>query len=651
MYIPFLPYRPGTLLALLLLISGAFAQTRSIAEIAGIEQKRAAGRLQQPASEASPWFDASYYKLDLTLTVQPNHLSGIVTVAGRTRQNNVTALTLDLAHSLTIDSVIINGSPAFFVQRTNSFEVTLDRTYHTNEIITLHVHYNGTPVPSGFGSFIYMQHNGTPWFYSLSEPHGASDWWPCRNSVSDKADSADIIITCDSLFIVGSQGRLVSRTDAGNGRKRTHWSERYPVAPYLISITGTDYTQFSHYYKYSPTDSLEILNYVLPEHAAAAKEGLAKTPGMLAVFEPMFGPYPFRKEKYGHCEFTGGGMEHQTMTSLGRWDEGVVSHELAHQWFGDMITCRTWSDLWLNEGFAEYATGLYYERQYGTTQYWNYMTPLLRAAEGATGILGAPDTTQPNALFTFNRTYAKGAVVLHMLRHLLGDTIFFRSLRSYATDPALQYSTAVTMDFWTHCEMVSGRDLGPFFAQWVYGEGVPTYETSWHWHSETTPPSLSIIIKQPAGRTTPAVYSMPLDIRIATMERETTITVLNDAAEQTVTIPLKSKPLTVTLDPEGWVLKKVVDGNAQLPTEFALLQNYPNPFNAGTTIRYMLPSRSEVTLRIYDILGREVATLVRGRQEAGTYEVKWVPEGVGSGVFIYQLTTNNKLNMNKMVFL
>ncbi|NUN70204.1 MAG: T9SS type A sorting domain-containing protein [Bacteroidetes bacterium] len=597
-------------------------------------------RQTAPATSASHWFDAQYYRLELSIHLDPNYLRGAVTVRGICTAPSSAALTLDLSGAMTIDSVVVDGASAFFIQRSSSFDVTLSRPYVTGESITALIYYKGTPVPSGFGSFSFSQHNGTPWIFSLSEPYGSMDWWPCRNTPSDKADSADILITCDSAFKAGSQGVLVSAADAGGGRRQYHWKTRYPIAPYLISVAVTNYTQFSDWFRYGPSDSLEILNYVLPEHEAEARPVLAKTVDMLRIFTPLFGPYPFLREKYGHAEFTGGGMEHQTMTSLGVYDEEIVAHELAHQWFGDMITCRSWSDLWLNEGFAEYSTGLYLERMYGTARLRQYMAPLMASAAAASGVLGRPDTTRPGALFNFALMYAKGAAVLQMLRHVTGDSLFFRILRTYAGHPPLMYATATTQDFRDICEQVTGTDLGYFFRQWVYGSGVPTYVLSGEWKENGALSAQRVTIRQLGERTDPPVFRMPLPVRFRGTGMDTVITLLNDAAEQNYDVRLPVRPTSMELDPEGLLLRKVLDGNDIPPGTAVLYQNYPNPFSTSTTIRYQLSAPADVTLKIYDILGREVETLVKGREEAGVYEMKWVSRGWGNSTYFCKLTAN-----------
>ncbi len=600
-------------------------------------EKTAFGR-QQMSTEtaASSWFDVTYYGLNLDVTTHPNYLKGKVNIIGICRQDSSRVLTLDLMNTMHVDSVQINDQGNPFIQHSSSFDVTLDRSYQSGEILSVNVFYGGAPIPTGFGSFEFDSHSDVPWVYSLSEPYGARDWWPCKNDQADKADSADIIVTCDSTYKVGSQGVLVSVVNHGDGRATYHWRERYPIASYLISVAMTNYVQFSNWFRYSDTDSMEVLNYVLPEHYSSALESLPRVVDMLSIYSNLFGLYPFIKEKYGHAEFASGGMEHQTMTSIGTFDENVIAHELAHQWFGDMITCRSWTDLWLNEGFAQYCTALYREKKYGASSYWDYMNGQISVGMSARGEVGAPDTSSASSLFYSPLIYSKGASVLHMLRHVLGDSIFFLSLRTYATHPQLKYSTSSTKDFERVCENVSGKNLDYFFQEWIYGEGVPDYEYSWDWKSLGASSVLIINIKQTANRTNPAFFTMPIDVRITVAGRESTISVFNNVQSQTFTMLFPSKPNSVVLDPEGWILKLAFMESAFPPAEYFLEQNYPNPFNISTTVRYGLPANSNLHLVVYNVLGQVVSELMNEVQSAGWKEVNW-QANVSSGIYFYRI--------------
>lgn len=600
---------------------------------------------------ASTWFDVTYYCLALNITVQPDFIKGKVTITGICR-DNANTLTLDLVNQMHIDSVLVNGQNMPFNQKSEWFDISLVRYFKINEVLSVDVFYEGFPIATGFGSFIFDSHSGVPWIHSLSEPYGAKDWWPCKNDPSNKADSADIIITCDSSLNTGSEGTLVSIINNGDGTSTYHWKERYPIASYLISVAITNYVQFSNWFRYSANDSMEILNYILPEDDSTALQNLPRVANMLAIYSNLYGLYPFIKEKYGHAEISGGSsMEHQTMTSLTSFNEDVLSHELAHQWFGDMITCRTWSDLWLNEGFAQYSSALYRERQYGINSYWIYMNSQLNQAMLSQGAIGIADTSSVSNLFNSYRIYSKGAVVLHMLRHVLGDSIFFRSLHSYANDPKLKYSTATIKDFQSVCEDVSGKSLEYFFQEWMYGDRFPNYNYSWTWRSLGDSSYIILNINQTTIGTAPLFYTMPIDIQITEAGIEKTFTVLNDSQQQTFTIKCPIKPSALLLDPEGWILKYSFDENNLPPSAFTLEQNYPNPFNSATTISYKIPSVTQVVLKIYDILGREVEVLVNTRQYAGSYECEWNPRNIASGIYFYSLKYGTVQMQRKMVYL
>jgi aminopeptidase N len=633
-----------------LLLSGLHAQERTFQRLPATEaaayEKHSLSNFQSfYQSGASQWLDVTYYKLQLNITTPQSYLKGRSTVVGTCRTNTSGPLVLDLVNQMKVDSAFVNGQPALFNQGASTVSVTLDRAYLSGESFSVDVFYEGIPLATGFGSFEFVSHAGDPWVYSLSEPSGARDWWPCKDDPSDKADSSDVVVTCDSSFKVGSNGTLVSVVQNGDGTSTTHWQERYPIASYLISIALTNYAQFSNWFRYSATDSMEVLNYVLPEHLSDALATLPKTLDMLSVYSNLFGLYPFIREKYGQAEFgSGGAMEHQTMTSTTTFSEDVISHELAHQWFGDMITCRTWADLWLNEGFAQYCSGLFREKEYGMSSYWTYMNSQMSLAVEAVGAIGVPDTSSVRNLFDGARIYSKGATVLHMLRHVLGDRVFFQCMRTYADSPALRYSTASIADFQTVCESVSGKNLDYFFREWIYGVGFPEYVYTWSSTSSANDYAVTVVLEQSVTNGDPPFFTMPVDVRFSSAGWDTLVTVFNDSLAQQFTFRISEKPTNVLIDPDNWILKTAYSNADAPPGQYSLQQNYPNPFNPKTSITFRLPVRSQVTLRIYDVLGRVVATLIDDQRGAGLYNVDWNSTDEASGVYFYRLTAKPKSN-------
>jgi hypothetical protein len=305
----------------------------------------------------------------------------------------------------------------------------------------------------------------------------------------------------------------------------------------------------------------------------------------------------------------------------------------------------------LNEGFAQYSSALYREQQYGMQSYWTYMNSQLDLAKSAIGEIGVADLSSVRNLFDPARIYAKGACVLHMLRHVLGDTIFFRSLRAYANNPVLKYNTAMIQDFQTMCESVSGKDLNYFFQEWIYGEGYPVYEYSWTWRSIGDSSAIVLDIGQTNHRGNPIFFAMPVDIRITAAGGDTVLTVFNDAQQQRFIIKADVKPSAVLLDPGEWILKIAFSEANRPPTEYTLEQNYPNPFNSATNIIYRIPRQQHVVLRIFDILGRKVAVLADTKQSPGSYECRWIPQDNASGIYFYRLVAGSIQLQKKMIFL
>lgn len=621
-------------------------------------------RMMQAASAGDQRIDVSYYRLELRVEPQTSSIGGAVDLVAASLVDSLASVTLDLNSTMTIDSVRQQASPLSLTRFPSSFTVQLARPYRRGEVFSLRVYYHGTPAATGFGSFVFASIPEGAWIWSLSQPYGAREWWPCKDHPLDKADSVDVVVTCANGLKVGSNGRLVSVRDNGDGTSTHTWAERYPISTYLVSIAIAPYVAFSNWYKYGPSDSLEVLNYIIPQHLAQAQETLPKTVDMLRIFSSLYGPYPFLKEKYGHSEFGwSGAMEHQTMTSTSTFAEDVISHELAHQWFGDMITCQTWQDLWLNEGFATYSEALYREAQYGSDYYRALIRYRLSDALAAQGSLFVIDTTSVSALFARSRVYSKGASVLHMLRHVMGDTLFFRALRAYAGDSRFRYGTARTADFREICETTYGKSLGFFFDQWVYGEKYPRYTLRWDGTGDGSHWTIEARLDQETGTATPSVFVMPVDIRFSAGGKDTTVVVWNSRNSESFTFTLSFNPERAEVDPEQWILREVNNPNPTLADVPVLEQNYPNPFNWGTTLTIQNPRRSRVSLTIHNILGQQIASLHNSVLEPGVHTFQWSPGATGwipeatrdrpvaSGVYFCRLVSDGAHITRSMLYI
>jgi hypothetical protein len=503
-------------------------------------------------------YDVTYYKLELRITTAPTkYLYGKITMNAKSLVDNLDSISLDLRNNMIIDSLKVGGTNKTYTQGDLSFGFHLDKTYNQGEVFTTETYYEGYPNGTGFGSFVFSSHSGSPWVWSLSEPYGAKDWWPCKDHPRDKADSADIIVTVDSTLRVGSNGLLVSVTHQ-DSTATYWWHESYPIASYLISVAAANYKQFTSWYNYASSDSMPVLNYVLPEHYNSATANLPRIVDAIGIFSNLYGLYPFIREKYGHSEFGwGGAMEHQTMTSTTTFDENTIVHELAHQWFGDRITCRTWSDIWLNEGFATYNEAIYRDRQYGGAAYSGKMTSIMYSALNAIGPIHVIDTSNVGYLFSSALVYNKGAAFLHMLRHIVGDSAFFKGMYNYANDSTLVFNTASTDDFKRNMEAASGKDLTYLFDEWIYGENYPMYSFTWSVQPESTAFLVHLNVVQKTETTNPVVYAMPLDMTFAAAGFDTVVTVWNDSTVHHYSISLPFAPTAVKLDSANWVLKQL----------------------------------------------------------------------------------------------
>jgi aminopeptidase N len=605
--------------------------------------------------------DVTYYKLDLTITHTPNYLTGSVTVYGKVDALPITNMFLDLQDNMNVNSVYLNGLATTYSHANDKINIDLNRSYSQNETFSLIIHYEGIPGASGLGSFKFGTHGGQPIISTLSEPYGASDWWPCKDTPADKVDSADIWITVDQSMIPVSNGMIQEIIVNGDGTHTYKWKEQYTIAHYLISLAITNYLQYNTYYHYSPTDSMIITHYNYPENFNSGRKALLdETTTMMEVFSQSYGEYPFLDERYGHAEFNfGGAMEHQTCSSMGFYGQGVIAHELAHQWFGDMITCKDWHHIWLNEGFATYSEGVYYEAIGGQSAYDQFISSEMNFARQAQGTIYVQDITDIREIFNGARSYAKGGIVLHMLRGIVGDSTFFDILQIYTADPDLTYDVATTEDFQAVAESVYGQSLEYFFREWIYGENYPQYYINWNKSLVSdTVYQIDMHITQEIN-SNPSFFTMPIQIKVNTELNDTTITLFNNAQSQDYKIDIPGNPKSIIFDPGNWILKDVLDHPGTeifpIPSEYSLDQNFPNPFNLSTKIRVQLPQDEFITLKIFNILGEELAIVVNENMQAGKNDVVFnaasVPGGLNSGVYFYRIEAGSFVDTKKMVLL
>ncbi|MCE1163905.1 MAG: T9SS type A sorting domain-containing protein [Bacteroidetes bacterium] len=564
--------------------------------------------------------------------------------------------------SIGIDSVRLNGGAALVFSHsssTNLLTVTLDRTYNINEMVTLYIKYHHNNVSDG--SF----NVGSGYVYTDCEPEGAREWFPCWDRPSDKA-TFDIKVKVPSNVNIGSNGRLADSVVSAD-TIWYHWISRDPLSTYLAVLTGkTGYNvSIVWWHKISnPNDSIPIrLYYSTGENIAPTRDAIAD---MTTYYSQMFGEHPYEKNGFASVSSYGGGMENQTLTTISpSWSSVnyLISHEYGHQWFGDLITCGTWADIWLNEGFATYLEALYYEHTSGYAAYKNSIVGNANSYMGSNP--GWPIynpswaiTTPPvGTLFNGAITYDKGACVLHMLRYTIGDSLFFAGLKAYATDTVnFKFKNAVTDDFTAKMSSVAGQDLTWFIEEWVKQPNHPAYQNTYG-ISNLGGGSWRVNFKASQTLSNTTFHKMPIVIKVSfTSGSDSLIRVMNDVNNQTFLFTFNRQPTAVVFDPNNDIVIKtatltvgVNNLENEVPKDFSLEQNFPNPFNPETSIKFGIPKNAFVTLKIFDATGREIAALLNEQRSAGVYTVEWKASSYPSGVYFYTIKAGEFSETKKML--
>ncbi len=586
-------------------------------------------------------YDVIYHRCEWTVDPAQYFIAGKVTTYFGTLISDFRTLRFDLSNSMTVDSV--------------KHENDLIPFTHDNDLLSIHflpiglpkgileyvtVYYHGTPSQTGFGSFDTSSHAGVPVLWTLSEPYGGSDWWPCKNGLTDKADSIDVIINTPSIYRAASNGVLVSEIEDGNN-KTYHWKHRYPIATYLICMAVTNYVQYTHNVPFENTNT-EVLNYIYPEDSASAASQTALIIPVMQLFDTLFGVYPFVNEKYGHCQFGwGGGMEHQTFTFLGGFGFELIAHELAHQWFGDKITCGSWEDIWLNEGFATYLSGLCYE--HFAQQWWRQFKSVRieHITSDPGGSVLCDDTTNVNRIFHGRLSYSKGCMILHQLRWVIGDSAFFKAMYEYANDPKLAYGFARTTDLINHFEATAGRKLDWYFDDWFTGQGFPIYTIGWKQSGD----ELNLIVSQTQSHPSVSFFELPLPIQLIGQNQDTLIRLDNTFSGQSFTLNIPFKVDSIILDPDIWLIQAnpLITSNqeTELSNSFDIL---PNPAHDYIEIHFS-KSMKNLQLSILDVNGKTILH----QNEIHSGNLKLNLKGFESGVSFVQILSDGKKGVKKFV--
>ncbi len=452
-----------------------------------------------------------------------------------------------LADDYIVSSISSNNASLYYYRTNQHLRIYPRGEWAPDDSVT--IQYYGVPPISGLGSVVFDTHDNTPVFWTMSEPYGAMDWWPCRQLLDDKIDSLRIRVTCPAWYRSAANGVIYSDTVA-NGQRTTEWRHNFPIAYYLVGVSATNYRKYSDWLISSGGDSLEMVNYVYPEKYDQWRRRTYKIGPAYRMMCDSFGPYPFAGEKYGQAQFGWkGGIEHQTMTFLHAPNLDLMIHELAHQWFGNMITCSSWNDVFLNEAFATYCELLATEKgvaQSSDPVQWRRVC-INKAIRKSGESLLRSNVESVDKIFDTDVVYSKGAMMLHMLRKEIGDHIFFSCMKSYAGNPLLKYGNATAQKFIETVEIVSGRKLDWFFGQWLYGAGIPRYSIRWKQQGDG---HVSLVVDEETSGGTGKFMRAKIALMLHGTDGEKTLFVLNHSVNhQHFTINPKFRVSDIEFDP------------------------------------------------------------------------------------------------------
>ncbi|HPO56559.1 MAG TPA: M1 family aminopeptidase [Ignavibacteriaceae bacterium] len=608
-------------------------------------------------------FDAIDYSLELDLysnfiSPYPKSFRGTNTVT-LSADTTIDIITLNAVNSsLQIDSVMLAG--VSFTHTGNILTINLDRQYAGGETLQVKIFYQHKNVSDGAfyasGGFVFTD----------SEPEGARKWFPCWDKPSDKA-TFSLKAKTPATVKLASNGRLEDSAKIAD-TVYYHWVSRDPVATYIMVITA------------KVNYNLDIVNYVHPtnpEYNFPVRfyynngENVGPMKNIISpvtdFFISKFGPHPFEKNGFAtlNSQFYWGGMENQTLTSLcsNCWSEMLIVHEYAHQWFGDMITCATWADIFLNEGFATYLESLWLEHSQGNSAYMGDVQSNANSyLSGNPGwAISNPDwaTTTPstNELFNYSITYMKSSLILYMLRYVIGDEAFFTAMYNYANDPDLKYKSAVISDFIEHVNTAAGEDMYWYFDQWIFKPNHPVYQNQFYKTLRNGKYVLGFIAKQ--TQSNPVFFKMPFELKVLFVNgSDTTLTLMNDSNNQLFELEFDKEISSCQFDPyQRIIVKKATLSfindptsikDLKAPAEFLLEQNYPNPFNPETVINFSLPSESFVELGIYNNLGQLVVMIENSTLPAGKHTKVFNGSKLSSGTYFCKLNADGKIIIKKM---
>ncbi|MGB5107770.1 MAG: M1 family metallopeptidase [Candidatus Zixiibacteriota bacterium] len=505
-------------------------------------------------------YDVSYYGLHVSIFFPTESIKASIDYQLTSQVPALNTVDLDLIQDLIVDSVKVNSQPSPFSHIGAILSITLPTPMNTGQSFSMNVFYHGVP-HSGYGytdgGMGFMNNNGNLVCWTATEPFDSRNWWPCKDTPEDKADSIKLWIECPLNMTAAANGVLQTNTDLGNGRRVFYWKHNYPITTYLVALSVAEFDVVDTTWTYDG-HTMPVYSYTFPNAYIYKEVFDTLTFPMLNIYSDAFGIYPFVNEKLANVNCgVYGTMEHQTCSfhdPFSFYDPVyLLIHENAHQWWGDMITCKTFHHVWLNEGFGTYSESIFYEQAYGTSQaYFNHMD-VLKYLGG--GTIYVEDPLNEN-IFDGSLSYNKGAWVVHMLRGVLGDSTFFSAIKDW-TSSSFRYGSATTQDLSNSISNSVGADMSWFFNQWIYGDGHPEYDISWQCRPDTVNGGFKLEYAVEQVQTGGRLFKMPIRTTLVTTAGNRDTTLWNDNWSQFYSIHSPDSVTGVSFDPQEWILRTV----------------------------------------------------------------------------------------------
>ncbi|MDR2920560.1 MAG: T9SS type A sorting domain-containing protein [Tannerella sp.] len=558
-------------------------------------------------------YDVLKYKLEFESNPESEDFSGKTTVYFKVL-NETSQLELDAKNNLKIKEVVYKKQLiSNYKHENNKLIISLPSVLTLNSMDTISVSFSGkADNSSGYHIALYLFDDSKKRCasYTFSESDtGPASWWVCKDGLTDKADEIELYITHPSAFKAVANGLLISKTDNNNGTATTIWEHKYPIPPYLVAFAVAEYEEYHQTMKIGNTE-MPIQNYIYPgrtqENYNFVLKTLDEVPSYITYFNELFGEYPFKNEKYGHAEWgNSGAMEHSTITFMHQsWLRRIIIHELAHQWFGDQITCATWSDIWINEGFATFAE-LLMELCEGNDCIENRHIQLSTIFEYAKeGSVYNPEPDNYDRTFDYFLTYQKAGFVINQLKNYLGEDVFFEAIRNFLKEK--QFGFVTTEDLKQSLMNFTGVDLTEFFNDWIYGEGYPVFDLAVVSNAVN-----DIILKVDQSQTHPSVsfFETPFKVEFIGDNNQSEIKEFN-LTHNHQTFHITDLPFAIQqirFNPHAEIIAK--ENNISVNNEKITSEDFVkielNPVSNLLTISSPEPI---INIQIFDISGRLVQT-------------------------------------------